>query len=113
MVCRVCERRRRLGRDRVRKFRLNNKENAVLHKVFTVFDSKTGSYCAPFFLKARGEAIRSFTDTAMGKDSLISSHPEDFTLFELGEYDDSCAKFFLHDTPVSLGVAIELLPRKD
>lgn len=112
MVCKVCERRRQLGRERVRKFRLN-KENVVLHKIFSVFDSKTASYCAPFFLKARGEAIRSFADTAQGKDTLISTHPEDFTLFELGEYDDSCAKFTLYDTPLSLGVAIELIPRRD
>ena len=84
----------------------------MLHKVFTVFDSKIGSYCAPFFLKARGEAIRSFVDTAQGKDSLISSHPEDFTLFELGEFDDLNATFVLHPTPISLGVAVELIPPK-
>lgn len=111
MVCEVCEARKRVNRERVRRYRFKLKEKVVLHKIFSVYDSKTGAYCAPFFMKARGEALRSFSDTAMGKDTLISSHPEDFTLFELGEYDDSCAKFTLYDTPVSLGVAIELLPK--
>lgn len=85
----------------------------MLHKVFSVFDSKTGFFCPPFFLKARGEALRSFADTAQGKDTLISSHPEDFSLFELGEFDDSSAVFTLHPAPISLGTAIELLPRKE
>lgn len=81
-------------------------------KIFTVFDSKTGSYCSPFFLRSRGEAIRSFVDTAQGKDSLISSHPADFTLFELGDFDEGCAKFVAYETPVSLGIASELIVPK-
>lgn len=112
MGCKICDERKRVNRERVRRYRLK-KRSMMLHKIFSVFDSKVGSYCAPFFLKARGEALRSFIDTAQGKDSLISTHPEDFTLFELGEYDDSSAKFIIYDTPVSLGVALELIPRKD
>lgn len=84
----------------------------MLHKIFAVYDSKTGAYCAPFFLKARGEALRSFIDTAQGNDTLISKHPEDFTLFELGEYDDLTASFKIHPSPVSLGVAVELIPKE-
>lgn len=114
MVCKVCEARRRKGRERIRRFRSKLKERHVL-KIFTVYDSKTGIYCSPFYLKARGEALRSFIDTASGnsKDTLIASHPEDFTLFELGEYDDCTGTFDLYPAPVSCGNALELLPRKE
>lgn len=83
----------------------------MIVKVFTVFDAGIGSYMRPFFDVARGAALRSFADIVQDKNSAIGKHPQDFTLFEIGEYDDSCAKFNLYDTPVSLGVAIEFLPK--
>lgn len=82
------------------------------HKIFSVYDSKSGYYCSPFFLKSTGEALRSFMDTASGKkDSMISQHPEDFTLFELGTYDEIKAVFEVYPSPRSLGVAIELISK--
>jgi len=79
----------------------------MLHKVFTVFDTKVEAYNQPFFMKSRGEAIRAFSDIVNDKNHAFNRHPEDYVLFELGEYDDSCAKFNLYDAPHSLGVAIE------
>ncbi len=46
------------------------------------------------------------------KNSAIGKHPQDFTLFEIGEYDDSTAKITTYDAPVSLGVAIEFLQKQ-
>lgn len=112
MVCKVCEERRAAQRERVRKFRLKQRRSTVLHKVFTVFDSGIEAYMKPFFDVARGAAIRSFSDIVQDKSSAIGKHPQDFTLFELGEYDDSTGKFILYDAPVSLGTAIEFLPGK-
>ena len=84
----------------------------MITKMFSVYDSKTEAYMAPFFMGARGQAIRSFVDTAGEGTSMIAKHPEDFTLFELGDFDDATASLSLHPTPVSLGIAIELLPKK-
>lgn len=81
-------------------------------KVFSVFDSGVGAYMRPFYDVARGAALRSFCDIAQDTTSAIGKHPQDFTLFELGEYDDSNATFNLHKTPVSLGLAIEMLAVK-
>ena len=60
----------------------------MLHKIFSVFDSKAELYLTPFFMKTKGEAVRGFEDVANDKNSAIGRHPEDYTLFELGEYDD-------------------------
>lgn len=83
----------------------------MILKVFSVFDGAVGAYMAPFFMHSRGQAIRSFSDTADDANSTIGKHPQDYTLFELGEFDDSCARFDMHATPHSLGVASELLAK--
>ena len=38
----------------------------------------------------------------------FSKYAEDYTLFELGEFDEATGQFSLHNTPVSLGKASEL-----
>lgn len=83
----------------------------MIVKVFCVYDSKAEAYMSPFFMHSRGQALRAFGDTAQDSESQIGKHPEDFTLFELGEYDDDSASFHLLSTPHSLGVAIELIPK--
>lgn len=82
----------------------------MIVKVFSVYDSKVEAYIQPFFMQSRGQAIRAFGDTAADVSTNIGKHPADFTLFELGEFDDTTAKFDMYNTPVSIGVAIELLP---
>lgn len=81
----------------------------MLLKVYTVYDTKAECYLQPFYCKSKGEALRSFTEISNDKNSQIGKYPEDFTLFELGEWSDATAKFGQHDTPISLGVAIEFV----
>lgn len=85
----------------------------MILKIFTVFDSKAEAYLPPFFLGSTGLAIRSFTDTVNGTDNNIAQHPEDYTLFELGEYDDANAIINQYSTPKSLGVAIEFKTQQE
>jgi hypothetical protein len=84
----------------------------MILKVYTVYDTKAEAYLQPFFSQSKGVAIRSFQEAVRDEKSNISKYPEDFTLFELGEYDDSTSKFNLHITPQSLGVAVEFLTPK-
>ena len=79
----------------------------MIVKVFTVFDSKVGAYLQPFFMRSRGEAIRAYTDMCNDGKSEFNKYPEDYTLFELGEYSDENAKFHMYDAPHSLGVGSE------
>jgi hypothetical protein len=79
----------------------------MILQVFTIYDSKIESYYKPFYALTKGEAIRSLTDELQQKDSMIAKHPSDYTLFHLGEYDDSTAQFNSLNTPHSLGVATE------
>lgn len=79
-------------------------------KVFSVFDSKVKAYMQPFYARSTGEALRMFEDAVARKEGNFFAHAEDFTLFELGSFDDSNASFEFPVTPVPLGKAIEFLP---
>lgn len=81
-------------------------------KVFSVYDSKVESYFKPFYCQTKGEAIRSFTEISNDNTSQIGKYPEDFTLFEVGEFDDANCSFELLDTPSSIGKAIEFVKPK-
>ena len=63
------------------------------HKIFTVFDVKAQAYLPPFVLPERGMAMRVFSDCVNSKDHQFGLHPGDYTLFELGVWDDSVAVF--------------------
>lgn len=83
----------------------------MLMKVFSVYDSAAGAYLQPFFMASRGQAIRAFTDLVNDVSHSFSKHADDYTLFELGTYDDASGKIASHETPQSLGVAIEYVKR--
>ncbi len=77
--------------------------------MFTVFDSKTAAYLPPFVQQTKGAAIRAFTDTCNDPNTLFNRHPEDYTLFHLGEFDDYSATFHVLETPLPIGKAIEFM----
>lgn len=84
----------------------------MLKKMFTVYDSASKTYMTPFFMNTTGEAIRAFEDTTRDENSLIAKHPADYTLFEIGTYEDTAALFTHQDAPINLGCAVEYAPTK-
>ena len=61
----------------------------MIHKIYAVYDSKGESYTPPFFDHAEGRAIRTFADCCNDTSHQFGKHPEDYTLFDLGQYDDN------------------------
>jgi len=59
------------------------------HRSFSVFDQKALAYLPPFFMPEVGMATRAFTDMVNDTAHMFGKHPEDFTLFELGMFDDN------------------------
>ncbi len=78
-------------------------------RIFTVYDSKIEAFMSPFYSRTMQQALRSFTDTCKSADHAFNKHPEDYTLFELGSFDDNTAKFEIHETPISIAIAIEVI----
>lgn len=79
------------------------------HKVFTVYDAASEAYLQPFFLQTRGQAIRSFSDAVNNPEHQFFKHKKDYTLFELGEYEDGSAQFDMLKSPIALGNALEFV----
>lgn len=76
-------------------------------KIFSVFDSKAKAFMAPFTMGTVGMALRSFEEVANNRDHLIGKHPDDFSLYEIGTFDDEFAQITAR-TPLNLiGVASE------
>ncbi|WNK14465.1 MAG: nonstructural protein [Microvirus sp.] len=78
-------------------------------KVFAVYDSKVQTYAQPFFVPTAAAALRSFADIAKDTTHPIGKHPEDYTLMELGTYDESTGLLESLTTPHSQGVALEFM----
>ena len=59
------------------------------HFVYSIYDSASGIYMRPFVAATDQMASRSFTDIANDANHEIGRHPEDYTLFRLGLFDDN------------------------
>ncbi len=58
-------------------------------QIYAIFDQAAGIYQKPFFGLSDGEVKRSFMDVATAADHPIAKHPEDYTLYRLGNFDDN------------------------
>ena len=74
----------------------------MLQFVYSVYDAKAEAFLQPFFSHSDGLAIRSFSDAVEREDSSFSKHKEDFSLFKLGEFDDSRGVLHSLDSPERL-----------
>lgn len=77
-------------------------------KIFAVYDIAVGAYMQPFFLQSRGQALRAWLDTCSDPKTNMWAHPADYTLFEIGEYDESEGILTSYSVKTSLGSALEM-----
>jgi len=54
-----------------------------------IYDSASGVYDAPNQVRSEREAARRFIDMCENSDTPFAKHPEDFTVFRIGIYDDN------------------------
>jgi len=73
--------------------------------MFSVYDSKARVYGNPFMSPRQETAVRDFTAAVRDSSTQLNKFPEDFTLVEIGEFDDETCTFTLHQNPIPLGLA--------
>lgn len=78
-------------------------------QVFAIYDAAAEAYMRPVFDVSVGAALRSFADECNREDSMLHKHPEHFTLFHLGEWDDANAKMNSLEPHRSLVKAVEVV----
>jgi len=78
--------------------------------IIAVRDQKANVFTQPFTAPSKGVALRSWGDQLNDKENEKSDqvkHPEDFSLWILGEYDDNTGEIVVQ-TPEQLVVASDL-----
>lgn len=79
----------------------------MLHQMVAIFDIKCGAYARPVAVPADGAAIRMVQDAVNDSTTEYSKHPEDYSLWNVGTYDDSTGKL-TSSTPVQLAQCVSL-----
>lgn len=79
-------------------------------QVTAVYDSVAETYFPPVFVPSKGVGIRSFQDAVLASDTQFAKHPQHFSLFYLGSYDQATAQFKLDKSPSLLLNAWEVKP---
>ncbi|QXP07842.1 MAG: nonstructural protein [Arizlama microvirus] len=84
----------------------------MIQYICTVKDRAADAFGRPMFVPSTGVAIRSFSDeiNRNNVDNQLYNHPDDFDLYELGQFDDNTGLFVLHDQPklLSLGKQVKI-----
>lgn len=82
-------------------------------KVFTIYDEKAAAYNQPFYQKTTGMALRAIEDELKNDNSQLSRHSSDFTLYEIGLWDEDKGVVNMYDTKKNLGVLTEFRKSQD
>jgi len=76
-----------------------------MHIVCAIRDIKTDTFGPPMTVPHAAIALRAFKDACNGKgnDRTLADHPEDFELYQLAHYDDSCGEFCPDKKQIAVG----------
>lgn len=80
-------------------------------RIYAVHDAAVAAYLTPFFCRTAAEAIRSFEAAVNAPDTRFNQAPADYTLFEIGTYEDNSGILTPHKTHQPLGKAIDFIQR--
>lgn len=78
-------------------------------QVFSVFDSKAEAFIQPWYSQTLGTAIRSFEAAVNTEAHDFQKHAGDYTLFHLGEFDQTLGQFTQLPAAVNLGLAVNFI----
>lgn len=81
--------------------------------VISIRDDKTEVFNTPWFKSTLGEATRDFEMGVNDKRTVLSSSPQDFKLYKIGEYDTNTGKLTPEDSPVHIIDAIQCVKKED
>lgn len=78
----------------------------MILKMFAVFDQKALAFMPPFSTPRTEQAVRSFTECANDAGHAFSRSPGDYTLYELGTFNDETAIITVLPQPLCIGTAV-------
>jgi hypothetical protein len=85
----------------------------MIHKVFSIRDSAADAYLPPFILPKSEMAKRIFGQCVNSDDHQFAKSPEDYTLFEIGTFDDELGQLGVYRSQENLGNGINYALKDD
>lgn len=64
----------------------------IMH-AYAIYDRKALIYHMPYFAITNAVAVRTLSDAVSDPNSTFSRHPNDYVLYDVGEFDDSNGLF--------------------
>lgn len=80
------------------------------HNTYSIFDQASGLYSHPSYEQSDRTAMRTFGNIAANAEHPIGQHPEDYTLFRVGMFDDNTGEL-KNEVNESLCTALECLAK--
>jgi hypothetical protein len=68
---------------------------------------KVNAYLQPHPLRNKGEMIRAIINEMSKPDSNFAKYPEDYVIYEIGEFDDDTGLIKSYDAPEIIGKVVE------
>lgn len=78
-------------------------------KIFSIKDHALDAYMRPWYAQSTGQAVRMFQDEINNPQSEMHKHPDDYDLYELGDWDEETAEFKNLGTPKQVARGKELV----
>lgn len=80
-------------------------------KLYSTFDSKVKAYTLPFFMDVipgtdQTEILAAWASVSNDPTTKFGSHPEDYCLYEIADFDSLTGKLSPHNPPISIGFAL-------
>jgi hypothetical protein len=76
-------------------------------KFYSIRDGKSETYNKPFTEVSNGVALRNFMTAMENEDSMIKKYPEDFSLWQVGQFDETTGEI-IPANPECIGKAVDL-----
>jgi len=81
----------------------------MIQFIYSIHDSKAEAYLPPFYLHNKNMAIRSFRDCVTDEGHTFNRHPEDYSLWEIGEFDDATGEIIYYTPHHALGTGMDYI----
>lgn len=78
---------------------------------FAIYDEKACAYMCPLKEQNKLTALRAFSLTCEKQDTMFYQHPEDFSIFYVGDFDDNTGIFTSLEKPELLAKATEFVKK--
>ena len=85
----------------------------MIYRVYAMYDSKVKAYLRPFYQRADGEAMRAMINSSREEGSPLKEFGGDFTLFCIGEFDDSAGTIQMFPIKSNLGTALQIINQEN